>query len=164
MTTAELAGDPHAAIVEGIDVDAVATRVRACAGVSDLVDGAFGDCTSYLPGRRVIGVSVSDDMVRVSIRAKWGVPARDLLDQITSVLQPTVADRRIEVVIADIDDLPSFAAQPPIAVPAGPVLPATGDIAVPAGSVVCGPAVRDPGRSNDPGAASREPDQPPPLL
>ena len=58
MTTAELADDPRAAIVEGVDIDLVAKAVQARAGVSDLVDGPFGDATSYLPGRRVTGVSV----------------------------------------------------------------------------------------------------------
>jgi hypothetical protein len=65
MTTAELADDPRAAIVEGVDIDLVAKTVRACAGVSDLVDGPFGDSTSYLPGRRVTGVSVNGGTVRV---------------------------------------------------------------------------------------------------
>lgn len=163
MTTAELADDQRAAIVEGIDIDAVANIVRACVGVSDLVDGAFGDSTSYLPGRRVTGVSVDHDAIRVSVRAKWGVPASNLLDQITSALKTTVTDRPIEVVIADIDDPPSLAAQPPVAVSAGPVLPA-GDPAVAAGSVVSGPAVHDVGRSNDARTASRDPEQAPPLL
>jgi hypothetical protein len=76
------AADPHAAIVEGVDIDTVASTVRACAGVSDLVDGPFGDVTSYLPGRRVTGVSVNKDRVRVSIRARWsrlvaGLPESD---------------------------------------------------------------------------------------
>ncbi|HEY8308934.1 MAG TPA: hypothetical protein VIG47_00185, partial [Gemmatimonadaceae bacterium] len=41
-----------------------------------------------------------------SVRAKWGVPASDLLDQITTVLVPSLADRRIELVVAQIDDPP----------------------------------------------------------
>jgi hypothetical protein len=158
MTPAELANDPDAAIVEGVDVDAVANTVRACAGVSELVDGPFGDSTSYLPGRRVTGVLVSKDMVRVSVRARWGVPTSDLLDQITSALKPTLANRRIEVVVADIDHPPWFAAQPPVAVPrgAGPTLPA-GYPSLWAGLVASWPAVHEAGSLNDPQSASGEP-------
>jgi hypothetical protein len=106
MTTAERADGPDTAIVDGIDVDAVASAVRACPGVSDLVDGRFGDATTYLPGRRVAGIAVKGETVKVSVRAKWGVPASDLLDQITAVLVPSLADRRIELVVAEIDDPP----------------------------------------------------------
>ena len=106
MTTAERAGDPDTAIVDGMDVDAVASAVRACPGVSDLVDGRFGDATTYLPGRRVVGIAVKGETVRVSVRAKWGVPASDLLDQVTAVLAPSLADRRSELVGAEIDDPP----------------------------------------------------------
>jgi hypothetical protein len=158
MTTAELADDPQAAIVEGVDIDLVAKTVRACAGVSDLVDGPFGDSTSYLPGRRVTGVSVNGGTVRVSVRAKWGVPASDLLEQITSALKPILANRRIEVVVADVDDPPSFAAQPPVAVPAGSYL------AVPADAAAAVLAAHEAGSSNDPPAASHELEQPPRLL
>jgi hypothetical protein len=118
MTTAESADDTDPAIVDGIDVDAVAGAVRACRGVSDLTDGRFGDATSYLPGRRLTGVAVRGGTVRVSVRARWGVSASDLLDQITLALTPIVADRQIEVVIAEIDNPPGLAAQHSVAMPA----------------------------------------------
>ena len=120
MTTAEPADDTDTALVDGINVDAVASVVRACPGVSDLADGRFGDATSYLPGRRLTGVAVREDAVRISVRAKWGVTASDLLHQITLALRPIVSDRRIEVVIAEIDDPPWLAEQEPLALPAGP--------------------------------------------
>ena len=120
MTTAEPADDTDTAIVDGIDVDAVASAVRACPGVADLAGGRFGDATSYLPGRRLIGVAVRDDSVRISVRARWGVSADDLLNQITLAVTPIASNRRIEVVIAEIDNPPWLAAQQPIALPAGP--------------------------------------------
>ena len=97
----------------------VASAVRACPGVSDLAGGRFGDATSYLPGRRVTGVAVRGDAVRISVRAKWGVSASDLLEQITIGPRTSPADRRIDVVIAEIDDPPWLAGQEPIALPAG---------------------------------------------
>jgi hypothetical protein len=119
MTTAERADGPDTAIVDGIDVDAVASAVRACPGVSDLVDGRFGDATTYLPGRRVAGIAVKGETVKVSVRAKWGVPASDLLDQITAVLVPSLADRRIELVVAEIDDPPPLTSPEPFVPPLG---------------------------------------------
>jgi hypothetical protein len=132
MTTAERADDLDTAIVDGIDVDAVASAVRACRGLSDLVDGPFGDATSYLPGRRVAGIAIKTDAVRVSVRAKWGVPASELLDQIAAALLPYVAGRRIELVVADIDDPPSSASPEPVTVPPG------SDASVPAGPETTG--------------------------
>ena len=96
MTTAEPADDTETAIVDGINVDAVASAVRAVPGVSDLAGGRFGDTTSYLPGRRLTGVAVREAAVRISVRARWGVAASDLLRQITLALRPIVPDRRIE--------------------------------------------------------------------
>jgi hypothetical protein len=181
MTTAQRADDPDTAIVDGVDVDALATAVRACPGVSDLAGGRFGDATSYLPGRRLTGVAVRGDTVRISVRAKWGVSASDLLEQITSALAPALRSRRIEVVIAEIDDPPSLTAQQPVAVPAGPIafvlagsdtspsaahdaVPAGTDTSVLTGSDVPAPAGHDATSSNDPPTASRAPAQLPPLL
>ena len=158
MTTAPPAVDIAAAIVDGIDVDAVASAVLACPGVSDLTDGRFGDATSYLPGRRLTGVAVREDTLRISVRAKWGVTASDLLDQITLAVTPIGSDRRIEVVIAEIDDPPWLAVQQPPALPAGsdpPSLVGTNAVA-PERRVIAG--------SDDPPAASEAPAHVPPLL
>jgi hypothetical protein len=119
MTTAEPPDGTGTAIVDGISVDAVARAVRAVPGVSDLAGGRFGDATSYLPGRRLTGVAVREDAVRISVRARWGVAASDLLGHITMALRQIVSDRRIDVVIAEIDNPPWLAVQEPIALPAG---------------------------------------------
>ena len=158
MTTAQRADDPDTAIVDGIDVDALATAVRACPGVSDLAGGRFGDATSYLPGRRLTGVAVREDTIRISVRAAWGVPASDLLVQITLAITPIVSDRRIEVVIAEIDNPPWLAAQEPVALPAGSGAPAL------AGVDASAPKANAATSSNDPPTASRAPAQLPPLL
>jgi hypothetical protein len=104
--------DTDDAVVDDVNVDAVARAVQACAGVSALSGGRFGGVASYLPGRRVPGVTVRSDAVEIQVRARWGVPARDLYSQIASVLGPMI-DRRIDVVVADIDDPPSTAAAVP---------------------------------------------------
>jgi hypothetical protein len=103
---------PVAAVIDGVDVDAVAAAVQGCPGVSGLDGGRFGEVASYLPGRRVAGVVVSGGRVTVQVRSRWAVPAADLLSQITAVLAP-ITGRRVDVVIADIDDPPAPEGSPP---------------------------------------------------
>ena len=118
---------PPAALVDGIDIDAVATIVRGCAGVSALDGGPFGEVASYLPGRTVPGVAVDASRIRVQVRSTWGVPATDVATLITAALAPLAGPRPVDVAIADIDDPP---VAPPVRVTAGaassrpdPVLP-----------------------------------------
>jgi hypothetical protein len=92
------------AVIDGVDVDAVAAAVLACAGVAALDGGPFGEVGSYLPGRIVPGVVVSGGRVTVQIRMRWGIPAHDLAALIAVVLAPLTGPRPVDVVIADIDD------------------------------------------------------------
>lgn len=95
------------AVIDGIDVDAVAAAVQGCRGVSGLYGGRFGEIGSYLPGRRVAGVQVSSHALTVQVRSRWDVPVADLSAQIRAALVGVVGDRRISIVIADIDDPPA---------------------------------------------------------
>ena len=97
---------PEAAVIDGVNVDAVAAAVLGCAGVAGLDGGRFGEVASYLPGRKVRGVVVSGGRVRVQIRSRWAVPAPGLAALITAVLAPLTGRRPVDVVIADIDDPP----------------------------------------------------------
>jgi hypothetical protein len=97
---------PQAAVIDGVNVDAVAAAVLGCAGVTGLDGGQFGEVTSYLPGRKVPGVVVSGGRVTVQIRSRWAVPAPDLATLVTEVLAPLTRRRPVDVMIADIDDPP----------------------------------------------------------
>jgi hypothetical protein len=115
---------PGSAVIDGVDVDAVAAAVLGCAGVSGLDGGRFGEVASYLPGRKVEGVVTSRGRVRVQIRARWGVAVPELAALIATVLMPLTGPRPVDVVIADIDDPPSspgFTRVPPLS--AAPVWP-----------------------------------------
>jgi hypothetical protein len=92
------------AIIDGVDVDAVAVAVRGCAGVSGLDGGRYGDVTTYLPGRAVAGVAVGDGRVRVQVRAVWNTEVPVLAAAITTALASVTRDRPVDVLIADIDD------------------------------------------------------------
>ena len=98
---------PGSAVIDGIDVDAVAAVVLGCAGVAGLDGGRFGEMASYLPGRTVEGVVVSDGRVKVQIRARWGVAVPELAALIGTVLMPLTGSRPVDVAIADVDDPPS---------------------------------------------------------
>lgn len=98
---------PGSPVIDGVDVDAVAAAVLACAGVAGLDGGRFGEMASYLPGRTVPGVVVGAGRVRVQIRARWGVPVPELAAWIATALLPLTGPRPVDVVIADIDDPPS---------------------------------------------------------
>src|ERR1700751_102945 len=97
---------PRAAVIDGVDVDAVAAVVRGCAGVAGLDGGRFGEVTSYLPGRKVAGVVVSGGRGGGQGRPRWAVPAPELAARIPAVLAPLSGRRPVDVMIADIDDPP----------------------------------------------------------
>jgi hypothetical protein len=95
------------AVIDGVDVDAVATAVRGCPGVLDLDGGPPQMTATYLPGRRVDGVRVDRLAVAVQVRARWGVPVSELSTQIRAALAPVAAGRRIDIVWADVADPPA---------------------------------------------------------
>ena len=107
MTPAASGGSAGDAIVEGVDVDAVATTVGNCAGVAGLTGGPYHEVATYLPGRTVDGVAVADGRVSVQVRSRWGVEAPLLARLIKTVLTPLTGGRPVDVTIADIDDPPS---------------------------------------------------------
>jgi hypothetical protein len=107
MSNTPVSGMPWPAFIHGVDVDAVAAAVQACAGVAGLDGGRFGEVVSYLPGRTVPGVAVSDARIKVQVRSRWGIPAPELAALITTVLAPLSRGKPVDVIVADIDDPPS---------------------------------------------------------
>jgi hypothetical protein len=106
MTLPSASSVPGAAVIDGVDVGAVAAAVLVCPGVAALDSGQFGEVASYLPGRKVAGVMVSGGRVKVQVRVRWAVPAPDLGRKITAALVPLTGHYPVDVVIADIDDPP----------------------------------------------------------
>jgi hypothetical protein len=106
MSNTPVSDMPGPAFIDGVDVDAVAAAVQVCAGVAGLDGGRFGEVVSYLPGRTVPGVVVSDGRVKVQVRSRWGIPAPELAALITTVLAPLTRGKPVDVIVADIDDPP----------------------------------------------------------
>lgn len=127
MTAVPDSSGPDPAVIDGVDVDAVAAIVSGCAGVSRLDGGRFGEVASYLPGRTVPGVVVSGGRVLVQVRSRWGIPSPDLAALISTALAPVTGRRPVDVVVADIDDPPSPPARSGLAGrPASVNVPASG--------------------------------------
>ena len=74
------------AVVDGVDLDAVAAAARSCPAIDDLSAGAWGGVVSYLPGRQVAGVRVASDHVVISVRGRWGVPVREMARQVRTAV------------------------------------------------------------------------------
>ena len=91
-----------AAVIDGVDLDAVAAAARGCAAVDDLCSGSWGGVVSYLPGREVAGVRVTHDHVVISVRGRWGVPVIELAGQVRAAVTGLVGPRRVDVVVADL--------------------------------------------------------------
>ena len=114
MTGPVTAAGSHltAAVVDGVDLDAVAAAARSCAAVDDLCPGPWGGVVSYLPGRQVAGVRVTHNHVVISVRGRWGVPVSELAGQVRAAVTGLVGPRRVDVVVADL-------AEPDAQAPAG---------------------------------------------
>ena len=78
-------GPGAAAVVDGVDLDAVAAAARGCPAVDDLCPGPWGGVVTYLPGRQVPGVRVAGDHVVISVRGRWGVPASEVARQVRAL-------------------------------------------------------------------------------
>jgi hypothetical protein len=92
------------AVVDGVDVDAVAVAARGCAAVDDLCSGPWGGVVSYLPGRQVAGVRVASGHLVISVRSRWGVPVNELASQVRAAVRPLAAPRRVDIVVADLTE------------------------------------------------------------
>ncbi|GAA0706849.1 hypothetical protein Drose_16080 [Dactylosporangium roseum] len=104
MSSSARIRQPAAAVVDGVDVDAVAVAVRACPGVDDLYRGRPGGPATCLPGRWVYGLRVDPHVLEVQVRARWGVPAVEVAVQIRHALRTLALARRVDVIIADLAD------------------------------------------------------------
>ena len=95
------------AVIDGVDVDAVAAAVRACPAVNDLCAGPWGGVVSYFAGRQVAGIRIGPGHVLISVRGRWGVPVAELAGQVQQAVRALVAARRVDVVVADLAEAPA---------------------------------------------------------
>ena len=88
-----------------VDVDAVAAAVVACPSVAHLVQGGPGEqVATFLPGRRVGGVRVTDEAIEVHIATRWDVPIPLAAVEVRTALAGLAGTRSITVAVDDLDD------------------------------------------------------------
>ncbi|MBW6439801.1 hypothetical protein KZ829_39355 [Actinoplanes hulinensis] len=98
----------EAALIDGVDADAVASATRGCPDVEDLCGDPLGDIVTYLPGRRLPGVRIDREAVLVQVRSRWNVPAATVAHEIRGAVAGLAPGRRIDVTIADVSDPPAL--------------------------------------------------------
>lgn len=95
----------------------VAARVLACPVVVSLSDGALAggagrQVATYLPGRRVVGVSWREDVCEVAVVLLLGDRSLlELAEQVRQAVEPVAQGRVVDVVVTDV--VPGEAADPP---------------------------------------------------
>lgn len=87
----------------GPDIDEVARLAATCPSVVRLSVGAGVEVATYLPGRRVEGVRLVDDVVEVHVVARYGPSMSEVAGEVRGAVQPVVGAWPVAVVIEDVD-------------------------------------------------------------
>ncbi|SDJ64555.1 hypothetical protein SAMN05421874_102543 [Nonomuraea maritima] len=84
------------------EAQAIAERARACSGVARLSGGPFGTVATYLPGRRLTGVSADEHAVEIAIVATLTRPLPETADEVRRAVADLAGGRSVHVRIDDI--------------------------------------------------------------
>lgn len=82
--------------------DTVADLVRAVPGVAALHPGMFGEVATLLPGRRVIGVRLTDDAIAVHVVLTPDVPVRETAAQVRAAVAAVHPGVAVDVTVEDL--------------------------------------------------------------
>ena len=88
--------------------DRVADATLSVPGVTGLHAGSFGEVASYLPGRRVNGVRLRDDLAEVHVAVAMGRPLLEVAEAVRAAVAALVTTP-VEVVVEDVtaaDEVP----------------------------------------------------------
>jgi hypothetical protein len=88
--------------VEDALAEPVAAAVLACPAVARLSAGPFGTVGTYLPGRRVSGVQITDAEVTVHVVAR-PAPLRSLEAQVRDAVGALVPGVPVHLAVDDVD-------------------------------------------------------------
>jgi uncharacterized alkaline shock family protein YloU len=82
--------------------DSIAEAVLAVPGVAALHPGMFGEVGTYLPGRRVTGVRITDDKVDVHVTVHEGVDVRRTAAAVRDAVVRVTPAPTVDVTVEDI--------------------------------------------------------------
>lgn len=82
---------------------AVAEAALACPCVAGLAADGPGQLATYLPGERVVGVSLQDDACEVGVVLRLdGRPLPELAAEVRAAVEPVAAGLPVHVVVTDV--------------------------------------------------------------
>jgi len=82
--------------------DSIAEAILAVPGVAALHPGMFGEVGTYLPGRRVTGVRITDDTVDVHVTVHEGVDVRGTAAAVRDAVVLVAPGSTVDVTVEDI--------------------------------------------------------------
>lgn len=83
------------------EAELVADAVSAVPGVFGLHAGAVGEAVTLLPGRRVAGIRITDEVSEVHISVEHGQPVREVAEAVRQATHGIV-DRPVTVFVEDV--------------------------------------------------------------
>ena len=105
VTSVRSPADPVAAAPPARDIDAlaepVAAAVLACPSVAGLSPGPYGSVGTYLPGRRITGVRITDDQVTVRVVARMR-PLRTVEAEVRAAVGALVPGLPVNLGVDDV--------------------------------------------------------------
>ena len=87
--------------LEPVTAETIARAVSQCPSVARLSPGIMGEVATYLPGRRVIGVRLSD-AIEVHVVGRYGVTVEQLAAEVRAAVAPLGA-LPVDVYVDDLD-------------------------------------------------------------
>jgi uncharacterized alkaline shock family protein YloU len=82
--------------------DSIAAATLAVPGVAALHPGMFGEVGTYLPGRRVTGVRVTDGTVDVHVTVHEGVDVRRTAAAVRDAVVLVAPGSTVDVTVEDV--------------------------------------------------------------
>lgn len=86
-----------------VEPDAVVAAALACPHVAAMSSGLAGEVATYLPGRRVPGLRLTDQEVELHIVAKWGPSLPEVADAVRKAVAPVTGGLPTSVYVEDIE-------------------------------------------------------------
>jgi len=81
--------------------DQVAAAVLTVRGVTGLHGGMFGETATYLPGRRVLGVRLTEDVTDIHLTLAYGAPVFATAQQVRTAVAALVPGP-VNVTVEDV--------------------------------------------------------------
>ena len=93
----------HSVVAGASAEESVAAAVLRCSAVARLHGGGYNAITSYLPGRRVVGVVVTPSAVTVGVVGRYPATVAEISAQVRAAVSTILSDVAVNVAVEDID-------------------------------------------------------------